>query len=615
MKDQNFPASGLLGAMAQAARLSLRMQKELKLLIEDPPPGASFPSLSSHSSSVSLSSIDAQIKGPEGSVYEKGIFKLKIQIPERYPFQPPIVTFVTPIYHPNIDTGGRICLDILNLPPKGAWQPSLNVSTLLTSIGLLLSEPNPDDGLMHEASREYKYNRQLFDQKARSMTEKYAEVGASKFENVAQNSQILPSSSTESGEVNGFDSSMTFVQDHSLGQKRIFGASRKLSPGSEFEMKGNEGKAVNEAPISNLDEGQVQIMQLEQQSEATLIEHDKVYKDLQGPRKKLSLGFLDPVQKKNDDDIINVMPFSSLSRPHIPLRDPSKSSPSVQSGFSSQQHLNEDKDSKPTFNITETKLRRDLYKPTSLRQGNGEADKTLCFAPQQSGVQFSSDSHQTPLGPRTTSDLNVADGQGSSLRRVKQKKLGLSGRRLSQEKLGWNQCPQKMNNEGNMAPNSSFSLSHVHNNLTSSSEVPERGNSHNNSRQISTNSSSRLSGTGQIKTSKPFVESIDMKNIGLQLEIQSEDPSRSPSMQNASCNDEMQQPKDYGGRFTSGIKVQEEASPSPSAEDDDAVIVLDSEDSEEEQGRTKRSKISFARRRLPGKRKSQNTSLKIKENT
>ncbi|XP_020264827.1 probable ubiquitin-conjugating enzyme E2 37 isoform X3 [Asparagus officinalis] len=93
---------------------------------------------------------------------------------DRYPFQPPNVTFITPIYHPNIDNGGRICLDILNLPPKGAWQPSLNISTVLTSIGLLLSEPNPDDGLMAETSREYKYNRQAFDQKARSWTEKYA---------------------------------------------------------------------------------------------------------------------------------------------------------------------------------------------------------------------------------------------------------------------------------------------------------------------------------------------------------------------------------------------------------------------------------------------------------
>ncbi|CAI9285930.1 unnamed protein product [Lactuca saligna] len=167
--------------MAQAARLNLRMQKEVKLLLTDPPPGASFPHLSPTSdlSSFSLTSIDAQIQGPEDTVYEKGVFKIKIQIPERYPFQPPSVTFATPIYHPNIDTGGRICLDILNLPPKGAWQPSLNISTVLTSIGLLLSEPNPDDGLMCEASKEYKYNKQVFDQKARSMTEKYAKSDTS----------------------------------------------------------------------------------------------------------------------------------------------------------------------------------------------------------------------------------------------------------------------------------------------------------------------------------------------------------------------------------------------------------------------------------------------------
>ncbi|KAJ0673531.1 putative ubiquitin-conjugating enzyme E2, ubiquitin-conjugating enzyme/RWD [Helianthus annuus] len=122
--------------MAQAARLNLRMQKELKLLLTDPPPGASFPHLSPSSDlqSSSLTAIDAQIEGPEGTVYEKGVFKIKIQIPERwdlngYPFQPPIVTFGTPIYHPNIDTGGRICLDILNLPPK--------VSSLVNSGALI----------------------------------------------------------------------------------------------------------------------------------------------------------------------------------------------------------------------------------------------------------------------------------------------------------------------------------------------------------------------------------------------------------------------------------------------------------------------------------------------
>ena len=35
-----------------------------------------------------------------------------------------------------------------HFPLQGAWKPALNISTLLTSIQLLMAEPNPDDPLM-----------------------------------------------------------------------------------------------------------------------------------------------------------------------------------------------------------------------------------------------------------------------------------------------------------------------------------------------------------------------------------------------------------------------------------------------------------------------------------
>ena len=48
------------------------------------------------------------------------------------------MTFRTPIYHPNVDMKGRICLDIL----KDKWSAVLNVGSVLLSLQSLLGEPN-----------------------------------------------------------------------------------------------------------------------------------------------------------------------------------------------------------------------------------------------------------------------------------------------------------------------------------------------------------------------------------------------------------------------------------------------------------------------------------------
>ncbi|EDO47887.1 predicted protein [Nematostella vectensis] len=147
-----------------------RMKRELRLLAEDPPHGASCWPVDENR----IDKLEAKLIGAEGTPYHKGIFKLDIQIPERYPFEPPKVRFVTPIYHPNIDSSGRICLDTLKMPPKGMWKPALNISSVLSTILILMAEPNPDDPLMAEISNEFKYNKAQFLEKAKEWTLKFA---------------------------------------------------------------------------------------------------------------------------------------------------------------------------------------------------------------------------------------------------------------------------------------------------------------------------------------------------------------------------------------------------------------------------------------------------------
>lgn len=118
--------------------------------------------------------MEAIIDGPIDTPYYKGQFRLSIKLPPNYPIAPPIVRFITQIYHPNIDTGGRICLDILNVGAKGSWSPSLNIEKVLLSIQSLLSEPNPDDALMVEISEQFTRNYKQFVTTAKQWTEKYA---------------------------------------------------------------------------------------------------------------------------------------------------------------------------------------------------------------------------------------------------------------------------------------------------------------------------------------------------------------------------------------------------------------------------------------------------------
>ena len=110
------------------------------------------------------------IFGPMGSPYQGGAFKLTIELPPNYPFKPPKVQFNTPIYHPNINSKGLICLDIL----KDKWSPALTISRVLLSICSLLTDPNPDDPLEAAIANQMIKDKKKFEQIATQWTSQYA---------------------------------------------------------------------------------------------------------------------------------------------------------------------------------------------------------------------------------------------------------------------------------------------------------------------------------------------------------------------------------------------------------------------------------------------------------
>jgi ubiquitin-conjugating enzyme E2 D/E len=145
-----------------------RISKELKNLIADPPSNCSAGPVGDD-----IFHWQATLMGPEDSPYEGGVFFLDINFPADYPYKAPRVTFSTKIYHPNINSSGGICLDIL----KDQWSPALTISKVLLSICSLLTDPNPDDPLVPSIADLYKRNREEYHLKAKTYTLQYATGG------------------------------------------------------------------------------------------------------------------------------------------------------------------------------------------------------------------------------------------------------------------------------------------------------------------------------------------------------------------------------------------------------------------------------------------------------
>jgi len=82
---------------------------------------------------------------PKSNVYNQAAFQIEIKLPAEYPFKAPEVRFITPIYHPNVDDKGKICVDILNAAE--GFKPTTPLTDVVKAVANLIDNPNIDHAL------------------------------------------------------------------------------------------------------------------------------------------------------------------------------------------------------------------------------------------------------------------------------------------------------------------------------------------------------------------------------------------------------------------------------------------------------------------------------------
>ncbi|KAL6704640.1 hypothetical protein ACN47E_008037 [Coniothyrium glycines] len=110
------------------------------------------------------------MQGPSGSSYEGGTFLLYVEMAEKYPMFAPQARFITPIYHPNINRHGRICLSLLDRN----WAADMSTKELIDSIYALLLQPESSDPINTVVTLDFHWDAVQFKEEVQRHIAKHA---------------------------------------------------------------------------------------------------------------------------------------------------------------------------------------------------------------------------------------------------------------------------------------------------------------------------------------------------------------------------------------------------------------------------------------------------------
>ncbi|XP_031589461.2 uncharacterized protein LOC116315329 [Oreochromis aureus] len=142
-----------------------RIVEELKCLHCDP-----HPFFRVYPSESDLTFWRILMQGPPDTPYEKGVFELYCQFGPEYPVKPPLIRFVTRVYHCNVNSVGRICHNIFDR----SYNAHITMRDIFDAVYGLLIIPEPDDPLDSILAEEFLTSRETYEREARKHTEEHA---------------------------------------------------------------------------------------------------------------------------------------------------------------------------------------------------------------------------------------------------------------------------------------------------------------------------------------------------------------------------------------------------------------------------------------------------------
>ncbi len=119
------------------------------------------------------------IIGPSETPYEGGFFKAQLDFPSDFPNMPPIMRFISTMWHPNIYEDGKVCISILHPPGEDKfnqaetsdmrWRPIHGVESIIVSVISMLSDPNDDSPANIDAAVMWRNDRKEFKRRVREV--------------------------------------------------------------------------------------------------------------------------------------------------------------------------------------------------------------------------------------------------------------------------------------------------------------------------------------------------------------------------------------------------------------------------------------------------------------